>query len=258
MPDSINIRFYEELNDFIHHTKRKKTLNISLPIKRTIKDVIEAQGVPHTEVDLILANGKSVTFNYHPSGGDLISVYPVFESLDITPLAVLRPKPLRKTRFILDVHLGVLAKYLRMLGFDSYYRNNLDDREIINLSLAEKRIILTRDLFILKNGKVTHGYYVRETSPKRQLTEVVQRFDLKKQVKPFSRCMECNGTIVKVDKKTVEAFLKPNTRLSFNEFYRCRSCKKVYWEGSHHKKMKTLMGMLVGYDDLAGHVQSGC
>jgi hypothetical protein len=208
-----------------------------LPLKRSIKDIIEALGVPHTEVDLILANGNSVGFDYHPSPGDFISVYPVFERFDISPVTRLRPKPLRLTKFILDVHLGTLARHLRMLGFDTYYRNDLEDEEIIRLALEEKRIILTRDLFILKNGKVTHGYYVRETIPGRQLTEIAHRFDLKKQARPFSRCMDCNGMIERVEKSLVEDSLKPNTRKAFHEFFQCSSCKKVYWKGSHWERM---------------------
>ena len=237
MHDSITIRFYEELNDFLHYTRRKQAISFPLPLKRSVKDIIESLGVPHTEVDLILANSISVDFDYHPDKGDYISVYPVFEAIDISPVVLLRPKPLRETKFILDVHLGTLARHLRMLGFDSYYRNNLDDLEIIEISLKEKRIILTRDLFILKNGRVTHGYYVRETNSAKQLREIVNRFDLRKQTRPFSRCMACNGRIEKVDKESVLELLQPNTRKSFQEFYRCNSCQKVYWKGSHWERM---------------------
>lgn len=186
MPDSITIRFYEELNDFLHYSRRKKAFSFMLTGKRTIKDIIESLGVPHTEVDLILANQKPVQFDYHPEKDDFISVYPVFEAIDISSINLLRPRPLRETKFVLDVHLGTLARYLRLLGFDTYYRNNLKDEEIIDLSITEQRIILTRDLFILKNGKVTHGYFVRETNPKKQIVEIVRRFDLKDQFKSFT------------------------------------------------------------------------
>lgn len=186
LSDSITIRFYEELNDFLHYSRRKKAFSFMLTGKRTIKDIIESLGVPHTEVDLILANQKPVQFDYHPEKDDFISVYPVFEAIDISSINLLRPRPLRETKFVLDVHLGTLARYLRLLGFDTYYRNNLKDEEIIDLSITEQRIILTRDLFILKNGKVTHGYFVRETNPKKQIVEIVRRFDLKDQFKSFT------------------------------------------------------------------------
>lgn len=186
LSDSITIRFYEELNDFLHYSRRKKAFSFMLTGKRTIKDIIDSLGVPHTEVDLILANQKPVQFDYHPEKDDFISVYPVFEAIDISSINLLRPRPLRETKFVLDVHLGTLARYLRLLGFDTYYRNNLKDEEIIDLSITEQRIILTRDLFILKNGKVTHGYFVRETNPKKQIVEIVRRFDLKDQFKSFT------------------------------------------------------------------------
>lgn len=244
MHESITIRFYEELNDFLHFTRGKEAFSYPLPLKRSIKDIIESLGVPHAEVDLIIVNGQSVTFDYHPANGDFVSVYPVFEAIDISPVVLLRPKPLRETKFVLDVHLGTLAKYLRLLGFDTHYRNNFEDHEIINISMAEKRIILTRDLLILKNGKVTHGYFVRETNPLKQINEVVRRFDLKEQFNPFHRCLKCNGIIKKVDKTTVENSLKTNTRKDFQEFYQCRSCKKVYWKGSHYERMMDLVTKL--------------
>lgn len=241
MPETITIRFYEELNDFLHYSKRKKTFEFILVEKRSVKDIIESLGVPHTEVDLILANQEPVTFAYHPVRGDFISVYPVFEALDISSINRLRPRPLRTTRFVLDVHLGALAKYLRMLGFDTLYRNDLDDEEIIDISVSQKRIILTRDLPLLKNSRVTHGYYVREIIPAKQLREIIRHFDLKRQLKPFHRCLECNGNIVKVDKESVEALLQNNTREVFTDFYRCKSCHRVYWKGSHYQKMMKMV-----------------
>lgn len=237
MPDSFTIRFYEELNDFLHYSRKKKAFNFILTGKRTIKDIIESLGIPHTEVDLILANQKPVQFDYHPVKDDFISVYPVFEAIDISRINLLRPKPLRETKFVLDVHLGTLAKYLRLLGFDTFYRNNLEDSEIIDLSVTGQRIILTRDLFILKNGKVTHGYFVRETNPKKQILEIIRRFDLNDQFNPFTRCLECNGIISAVAKSEIEMDIRENTRKAFQEFYQCRICKKVYWKGSHYEKM---------------------
>ena len=212
LSDSITLRFYEELNDFLHYSRRKKAFNFILTGKRTIKDIIESLGVPHTEIDLILANQKPVQFDYHPEKDDFISVYPVFEAIDISVINLLRPKPLRETKFVLDVHLGTLARYLRLLGFDTLYRNDLEDEEIINISLNGQRIILTRDLFILKNGKVTHGYFVRGTIPRKQILEIVRRFDLKDQFRPFTLCLECNGRIMKVDKSAIENELRENTR----------------------------------------------
>lgn len=231
------LRFYEELNDFLVCEKRKQWFYYNYRFNQTIKDAIEALGVPHTEVDLILVNGKSVTFEYHIHNNDHISVYPVFETLDISDVTRLRPEPLRDTKFILDVHLGKLCKYLRMLGFDTFYRNNLDDDEIVEISKTEKRIILTRDIGILKTGAVTHGYWIRSKHSAEQLSEVINHFSLQKKIRPFYRCTLCNGFVNQVDKSDVEHFLKENTKRFYDNFYQCVTCKRVYWEGSHYENM---------------------
>ncbi len=230
-------RFYEELNDFLPIDKRKTLFSYDFEGNPSVKDAIEAVGVPHTEIDLILVNGKSVTFSYHIQDRDMISVYPVFESLDISNATHLREKPLRRPKFILDVHLGKLAKNLRIFGFDTLYENDYDNFEIISISKAEKRAILTRDVKILKNKTVTHGYWIRSSSPAEQLTEVILRFDLFSNIKPFYRCLTCNGLIRKTSKESVINRLQPKTRLYYEEFYRCSSCEKVYWKGSHYHKM---------------------
>lgn len=169
MSKKIHIRFYEELNDFLPKKKHKIRFEHTYNGKPSIKDIIESMGVPHTEIDLILVNGKSVGFNYYPENRDDISVYPVFENIDIQELNHLRPKSLRETRFVLDVHLGKLARYLRLTGFDTLYNNSFEDREIVEISKDQKRIILTCDVGILKYNDVTHGLWIRERRPKEQL-----------------------------------------------------------------------------------------
>jgi uncharacterized protein with PIN domain len=237
MAFSVSIRFYEELNDFIPKRYRGTTIKHPLSFRTSIRDIVESFGVPHTEVDLVLVNGQSVGFEYRIGADDLISVYPVFESLNIAAVTKLRSAPLRATKFILDVHLGKLARHLRMHGFDTAYRNDYSDPEIITLAKEEQRIILTRDVGLLKNGQVTHGYFVRSQVPRRQIQEVLRRFDLWDQVNPLSRCMVCNGKIMAVEKEKVRHLLKPKTRTFYHEFFMCRGCGKIYWEGSHFKKM---------------------
>ncbi len=231
-------RFYEELNEFLPREMRKQLFSYSFNGTPSVKDAIEALGVPHSEVDLVIVNSFSVSFSYRLRDGDHISVYPVFETLDITPIVHLRAKPLRVSRFILDVHLGKLAKYLRLCGFDTFYSRDYSDMEIINLSKSEKRIIITRDIELLKNKKVTHGYWIRSQIPDIQLKEVFLRFDLKKQALPFSRCMECNGLLKDILKEDILDRLLPNTAKFFNNFRVCSECNRVYWEGSHYDKMK--------------------
>ncbi len=194
MPQA-HFRFYAELNFFLPPNRRQTTFPRAFEGRVSVKDMIESLGVPHTEIDLILVNGESVDFSYLVQDGDQISVYPVFESFDITPVVRVRPKPLREPRFVLDQHLGKLAAYLRMLGFDTLYRNDYDDPELAQISHAEKRTLLTRDRGLLKRSMVTRGYYVRETNPRRQVAEVIRRFDLGGLVAPFRRCITCNGVL---------------------------------------------------------------
>lgn len=230
-------RFYEELNDFLPSEQRKKAFPYTFSLPTSIKNAIEAIGVPHTEVDLILVNGNFVDFEYLLQPNDRVAVYPTFESLDIRPLIRLRPEPLRNLRFILDVHLGKLAHALRLLGFDSLYQNNFSDDAVVHLAERDSRIILTQDLGILKRKCVTRGYWVRARTVDEQILEVVKRFDLIQQIKPFTRCLVCNGEVVSVEKSTVLDQIPFRIREMFNDFYQCTACKKVYWRGSHYDKM---------------------
>ena len=206
-----------------------------------MKDAIESLGVPHTEVELILVNGESSDFSRILSEGDRVSVYPVFEAFDIGPLVRLRPEPLRQTRFLLDGHLGRLARYLRMVGFDSAYDRNAEDEALARLSVSERRILLTRDRGLLKRREVTHGYWVRQTDARKQLSEVVRRFDLAGRLRPFTRCLRCNAELHAAAKIDVASQLPPRTRDCYQEFLRCGGCGNVYWQGPHHRRMLAMI-----------------
>lgn len=240
-------RFYEELNDFLPSYRKKISFPYSFKGTSSVKDAIESLGVPHAEVDLIIVNSSPVDFSYKLEKGDIISVYPVFESIDISSTGRLRPKPLRNTRFILDVHLGKLTKYLRLLGFDCLIDEHIGDNEIIAISLQEQRIILTRDRNLLKHRQVTHGYWIRSQKPKKQLEEVISRFDLKNNANPFTRCMECNNMVTRVDKNDVLGDLQSKTKKYYNNFWRCPGCGRVYWEGSHFESMKKLVDSILTF-----------
>jgi uncharacterized protein with PIN domain len=239
-------RFYEELNDFLPPARRKRDFDQDFEGTPAVKDVIEAIGVPHTEIDLILVDGVSVGFDRRLAGGERIAVYPVFERLDISPLVRLRPRPLREPRFVADVHLGKLARYLRLLGFDTRYAEHLSDAEIAALAANEDRIVLTRDVGLLKRSRVTRGYWLRNTDPHAQIGEVVGALDLVSSLRPFTRCMRCNGELESVPEAAVATALPAGVRGRFETVARCGQCRRLYWPGSHHARLAGLVAEVVG------------
>jgi uncharacterized protein with PIN domain len=237
----IQVRFYAELNDFLPAERRHSSFEHEFTGTPSVLDTIEAIGVPHTEVDVILVNDQSVGFGHRLYGGERVAVYPTFERFDVSPLIRLRPRPLRVTRFVADVHLGTLARYLRLLGIDTTWQRDLDDETIIDIAAGEKRIILTRDKGILRDGRVTHGYWVRATDPMAQLHEVIQALDLARSSRPYRRCMECNGGLQSISRFQAYRDVPLQVFLVFRDFNRCESCGKVYWRGSHEKKLNAII-----------------
>ena len=249
MAARIRIRFHQQLNDFLPASMQNSDIACTVDEHRSIKDLIESLGVPHPEVDLVFINGESAGFDYLLKDGDRISVYPAQATTDISdpevstdsPLLHWQPQAPGEARFVLDVHLGRLAAYLRMLGFDSLYRNDYHDPELADISARENRILLTCDRRLLMRKQIEYGYFVRSRQPKQQLLEVLSRFDLFNKIRPFSRCMHCNGLTRPVDKKTIEHRLLPKTRKYYDSFYQCQNCGKIYWQGSHYQKMENMI-----------------
>ncbi len=240
-----HFRFYAELNDLLPLPKRGPSLSHAFETTASVKDAIEAFGVPHTEVDLILANGEPAAFSYLLRDGDRISVYPVFRWLNLSPLTHLQPRSEGEMRFVLDTHLGKLAAHLRMLGFDSLYRNDCEDEELAHISSSQQRTLLSRDRGLLKRSLVTHGYLVREAQPGQQLIEVVNRFDLSRLIAPFRRCLHCNALLQPVAKELINDRLLPDTRRRYHQFHRCPECDRIYWKGSHYRRMTRLIERMI-------------
>ncbi len=234
-------RFYGQLNDFLACERRDVTFAHTFLVGGAVKDFIEALGVPHPEIDLVLVNGVAAAFSCPVLDGDRISVYPRFHSIDTGSLTRVRPPVLPEVRFVTDIHLGRLASYLRMLGFDTLYRNDYRDEELAEVSCSQGRALLTKDLGLLKRSAVTHGYFVRQTHPRQQLREVVRHFDLSLAMAPFRRCLRCNGLLQPASKQDVELRLPPRTRELFDEFHVCLACGRVYWKGSHYDHMQHLV-----------------
>ena len=231
-------RFYGILNDFLPAPRQQRTNTYRFQGHPGVKDPIEALGIPHTEVDLILVHGHPVDFAYRLGNGDRVAVYPPFGALDIRSLARLREPPPCPPRFIIDVNLGKLARRLRWLGYDSLFRNDYRDSEIADITAGEQRIVLTRDRRLLHIGRIVHGYWVRSVQVEEQVVEVARRYGLDTGHPPFTRCMVCNGRLVAVDKAAVWDELEPKTRLYYEHFLRCEACRRLYWEGSHVEHMR--------------------
>ncbi|KOR36974.1 MULTISPECIES: Mut7-C RNAse domain-containing protein [Planktothricoides] len=227
--------FYADLNIFLADERKNRPFTHHFKEHPSIKDMIASFGVPHPEVHGIIVNGIPVDFSYLVQNNDQCHIYPISYSIENAQFLPLRPEP--EPRFVLDLHLGKLAAYLRRMGFDTLYRNDYPDEELADVSSQENRILLTRDIGLLKRKIVTHGYWVRNTDPERQLREVLQRFNLFDGIKPFSRCIHCNGSVKAVDKETIAQQIPPKTKESHDEFRQCLDCGKIYWKGSHYEKM---------------------
>ncbi|MGN6316158.1 Mut7-C RNAse domain-containing protein [Trinickia sp.] len=238
-------RFYEELNDFLARQLRRRSFSCLCARDATTKHMIEALGVPHTEVELIIVNGESVGFDRVIADGDRVAVYPKFEALDVSPLLRVRERPLRTVRFIADAHLGGLAQLLRLAGFDTLYDNHFADAEIEALATSQERIVLTRDRELLKRRTITHGCYVRALKPQAQLREIMDRLDLAASVRAFRLCLSCNAPLRRIDKTQAIGRAPEGVLERHSQFVTCDVCRRVFWEGSHWKRMRTLIDSLV-------------
>lgn len=225
------IIFRGELNDFLSPVQRGAPIQLEFENHQTIKHLIESCGIPHTEVCRIESCGSQLDFSYHSFDGDLIEVFPY------TPSDRAKRVPAGQMRFVLDMHLGKLARYLRLLGFDSAYRNNFNDEELAEIATIENRILLTRDRRLLMRKIIQYGYCVRALDPRKQLLEVLPAFKLQEKISPFQRCPHCNELLIEVSKEKVQDQLEPLTKKYYNEFHQCPNCKRVYWKGSHYERM---------------------
>ncbi|MDQ3708204.1 MAG: Mut7-C ubiquitin/RNAse domain-containing protein [Actinomycetota bacterium] len=233
----VAVRLYGDLADLAGAGRPEPHHEVPVASPRSVKDVIESLGVPHTEVDLILVGGVSVAFEYRVVAGDRVSAYPPFASLDVATVSLVRPPPLPEPHFLLDVHLGALANRLRLLGLDAEYRNDADDAELAAAAGTDQRVLLTRDRGLLMRASVVHGQLLRSHDPDQQALEVVRRFELFDLLTPFSRCLRCGGLLATVAKAEVIDQLEAGTARTYETFARCGDCAQVYWSGAHHDRL---------------------
>ena len=225
MPEA-EFRIAEELRRFLKPVRRVPSFPKEVGSTDTVKHTVESLGIPHTEVDEYRINGHPVDDSAVITSGDVVEV-----RAPRGPLYVEDP------RFVLDGHLGRLAAYLRTLGFDCWYARVSDDEQLASVAASEDRILLTRDVGLLKRREIQRGYCLRSDQPHVQLREVVKRYGLADRIQPFHRCMDCNGQLLPVPKDEVADLLPPHTRATKDVFSRCEDCRKIYWRGSHYERM---------------------
>ena len=240
-----SISFLDELNELLPKRKRVQELTISFKGNQSIKHIIESLGIPHTEAGLLIVNEQSVDFNYLVHSGDIILVHPARPQLDLLSGLFRDGKLTIEPRFILDNHLGKLAAYLRMLGFDAAYSNDYQDDELAQVTVDHKRILLTRDRQLLMRKTIRYGYLIRSLDPENQVLEIFHRFGLTDQMSPFHRCLRCNSPLKPIEKEAILHRLQPLTIKYFQEFHICSGCQQVYWKGSHYERMERLIARLV-------------
>lgn len=238
---TVCLTFHGDLSFFLK--SKKSRIERQLTERTSVKDVIEACGVPHTEVDLILVDGEDVDLARVLNRESKIDIYPIgSEHHTLFPKDRLQVVQIRK--FVADGHLGKLVRDLRLLGSDVAYDREAEDRQLVKTSGKEKRALLTRDRRLLMHSAVRYGYYVRSQDPLEQTLEVLRRFDLRSAIAPFSRCLRCNASLKSVAKKSVIDRLEPLTKLYYQKFRRCSSCGQVYWSGSHFSKLEARIAKL--------------
>jgi uncharacterized protein with PIN domain len=242
--NNVTFRFYARLNEFLPSARRQRSFVVCCHAQSTVKHMIEALGVPHTEVEFILVNNEPAGFNYLLQQEDRVAVYPAFYRLAPAQTASLRPPP-PALRFVADAHMGALTRLLRLAGFDTLYYPSISDDEIAHYCASEQYIALTRDRELLKRNQIVHGFYVRSTKPESQLREVFERYELARHAAPFTRCMVCNNTLHPVEKDAVLERLPPRVKEGHNHFLKCSGCERVYWEGTHWDNLRTQLQALL-------------
>lgn len=232
--NTAQFKFDDALKVFLKNFNHKTLISYTFNDNQSVKHLVEAMGIPHTEVGTILANGNRVSTDYFVANQDVIEIFPAeeYSSWAFPP------------SFILDNHLGRLAAFLRMLGFDSLYHNDYQDEELAEIASLTNRVLLTRDLRLLMRKSIRMGYWLRSKDPKTQIVEVVNRFKLADLVEPFKRCMRCNTLLVTVEKAQVLSQLQPLTRKYFDEFRWCPDCNQAYWPGSHYDRMMAFINQI--------------
>ena len=233
-------RFHGELNDFLPPSRRERDFDAPCARAASAKHMIEALGAPHTEVGRVHVNGEDAGLERLLCEGDRIDAYPGGDMPAMPP------------RFVADAHVGGLARLLRMAGFDTVYDNAFHDAEIARIAASEDRVVLTRDRDLLIRREIRYGRYLRALATEAQMEEIVARYGLAAHAQPFSLCLHCNAPLHPVDKAQIEERLPPMVRAHYEEFSGCDVCGRIFWKGSHYRRMEALLSRVLGEDRQQG------
>jgi hypothetical protein len=244
MSGKIHLRFYEELNDYLPPGKRKVEFEHAFEGHLSILDLLRVFNIPPEKVDLVLADGTSVDFSHRLRDGERISLYPVFELLDIRSVSRLRPIPLRETKFLAGAGLHGLARHLRLCGFDTCERENAGPDELIRLAEAEGRILLLRGAGVSRQGAASRIWCARVGKPRLQLLEVLEGLDLFRSIIPLSRCPSCNHPLGLSGKQGEEQAGQPARPLQLP--LRCFSCGRQLGQGPHFDRLLRWLERVTG------------
>ena len=246
----ISFTFHGHLKKLLNHKLREPvSFEHTLERKASIKDVVESLGVPHPIVGMLTVNHQEVDFDYILQDRDTVAVAPLRPPLDPFTPTLLRPVPLTRLGFVVDVNVGRLALLLRMLGFDTVYENNLRDERLAEISLRENRILLSRDTTLLRRKIVMHAYLLQSQVPEEQAKEVIGLYGLANQVKPLSRCIPCNGMLVPIAKEKIIDRLEPLTKKYYDSFHICEDCSRIYWPGSHQQQLVAAINRILDIEN---------
>jgi len=237
----ITVRVYEELNDFLAPGQRKRPFDVEAPAGSPVGDLLAGLGIPAAAVDLVLVDGRAAGLDTRLSGAERVAAYPVFEAFDLGGLSPIPGRPLRQPRFFADEHLARLGRYLRLAGFDTRIEPGLDDRALVEASQAQGRVLLTRDRHLVEFLRPSRVFVPLATRPAEQFVEVVRRLQLEALARPFTRCMVCNAPVAPVDRAALPPDLPERVRKAHSTFLGCGGCGRVYWPGSHHRRMGRLL-----------------
>lgn len=252
MPDA-HLHLHGDLVDLLRRRSTGRVVPVPVPGPRSIKDAVESLGVPHTEVVAVVVDDVEVGWDARLQGGEQVHVHPVGATAGSIEVVAHRlghvrpPPPSRPLAIVADVHLGTLARWLRVLGVDTWWDHDADDADLADLAVRDDRVLLTRDRGLLMRAVVTHGALVRPDDPAEQLVEVAGRLLRPDDLAPGTRCPACNGEVDRVPVAEVADRLEPGTRAAGHDRVgRCRDCDRLYWSGAHAAALDRILALARG------------